>query len=515
MHRTRPTNAQARRRDAIQSPMLQGTDISGWRRVARWLLVIPVSAAALSLAYIGSQLLTLVTTDWVQFLDRSGLDLSIQGMLAFQAVLAIFLLCALWFLPTAFAVAFAAGWRWLSALASGLFTSLVLTGMYVWTTKPGSTNTVPHLAAGLADVLLVLGGALSLRKPRSPRPQLLTDGIAFGILLMPSLVAMASAPHELPAPPKLWAATLEKGTWEDVNTGSEFAATRQLAFARDRLVAVYESRSAPYQGKQPMAEYVLVSLDLQAGAVRNQRRFIGLWGATPSLYTASNGNPILADSSLTELKGYLPDAGPHFALSRGRVEQMSPDGTTMAWETTPGITLVDASALTPMGTHLDADVDTAVSQDAVLTDNISWPRAYPKDHSFVTLIDTQGEHLIFHGECAGRPSFLTNELILIGGVAVLDRQGHLVRKVDVPVNARFAGVSQNGKRFAVVVSESRGDPSVVLFEHFLLFDTETGRSLGMVRTEHMPANQTWSAFSPDGTLFASGDATALSLYQVP
>jgi hypothetical protein len=100
---------------------------------------------------------------------------------------------------------------------------------------------------------------------------------------------------------------------------------------------------------------------------------------------------------------------------RGRVIQMSPDGGTMAWETTPGSTLLDSRTLTPLSQHLDESVPTSVSKRAVLTDNILWIEDYPNDHAFVTLTDETGKHLLFHGDCAGRPEFPSNENVLAAG----------------------------------------------------------------------------------------------------
>ena len=496
------------------------TDVSTipmWRKVARWLLVVPVCVGAFVAAYIGSELVML-DSGWVRAVDRSDLNLPIHGLLALQNVLEIFSICALWLIPTFLAIGFAAGWSWLTRIVSGLFAILIFTGMYVWTTQPGNSREVPHVATIAAGVLLLIGAGLLFCRPRNLRHPLAVEITAFVVLLVPSLEEIASAPRALPSPPKIWTRTLQKGTWNAMNTGSEFAATRHLAFAGDRLVAVYESARAPYQGKQPMAEYAIVSLDTKTGGTINEKRFIGHWGATPSLYSNRNGNLILADDALTELHPDLTNSGLRFEVSRGRVEQMSPDGSTMAWETTPGITFLNASTLTATTKHLDFQVAGAVSRDAVLTTNMSRPVEFPNDHSFVTLIDSHGDHLIFHDRCGGSPNFLTNDLIFIKdceGIRLINRDGHLVRKSPMQGNDRFAGVSQNGKRFAVAVSESRGDPSVRLFEHFVLFDTERAKPLAMIRIEHMPENQSWSAFSADGELFACGDATALSLYKVP
>ncbi len=80
-----------------------------WRRIARWLLVIPVFASALFAAYISAEILMIAGNAWVQVLDRSRLNLSIHALLALQSVLQIYCLCAVWIIPTSLAAAFAAG----------------------------------------------------------------------------------------------------------------------------------------------------------------------------------------------------------------------------------------------------------------------------------------------------------------------------------------------------------------------------------------------------------------------
>lgn len=385
-----------------------------WRKVARWLLVLPATAMALFAAYIGSELFMLLGNGWVRAVDRSSLNLSIHGLIALQNVLVIFILCALWLISTSCVIGFAANWSGLTRIVAGLFATLFAFGIYVWTTQPGSSQRLPHIASVAAGIVLLIGAGLSLRRPRSLRPQMISEAVAFGLLLVPSLAGVASEPRALPSPTKLWTATLQTGTWHAMNTGSEFAATRHLAFAGDRLVAVYESAMAPYQGKQPMAEYTIASLDAKTGRILNQKRFVGPWGSTPSLYANRNGNLVVTDGSLTELHPDLTNAGEHFEVSRGRVEQMSPDGSTMAWETTPGITLIDAATLTPTNNHLEFSVADSVSRDAVLTDNISRPVEFPKDHSFVTLIDAHGLHLILPRQM-WRQAYLSNERAYLHG----------------------------------------------------------------------------------------------------
>jgi hypothetical protein len=490
--------------------------LPSWKTVARWLLVLPISVASSAVVFIAAQFLVVLGNGWVRGLDRAGLP--IRGLLEIRTVLEIFALCAVLILPTALAVAFAGKWSWRSAAGWGVTVALAPAGAFVWNTSPAGSSALPHAFAIAAGLVLVVGSLLSLRRFRRPRAQLVANLAAFGLLLFPCLEAIAMATKDATPPQKLWTITLQKATWDDMNTGNEFEATRHLAFTKDKLVAVYESKSAPYQGSQPMSEDALVSLDLKDGSVQRENRLIRKWGFTPKLYSTQDGEIIVDDGNLIQLRGDLTETGRRFEFTQGMVDQMSPDGSTMAWETLPGVTLLDTSTLIPTTRHLNGSAPTSVNRTAILTDNIHWIRDYPKDTSFVTLIDVKGQRLLYHGECGGRPDFLTNDLVFVagcGGVNLIDLNGRLVKHTKVAGNVRFAGVSQNGKRFAVVVNESRGDFPVVIYEHFILFDTETAQAIATVRTEHMPSYQSWSAFSADGSLFASGDATKLSLYQVP
>ena len=189
----------------------------------------------------------------------------------------------------------------------------------------------------------------------------------------------------------------------------------------------------------------------------------------------------------------------------------------MTWETFPGIALIDTSTLAVSPAHIDASIADSVSHDPILTNNIYWVKKYPTDHGFVTKIDSDGEHLIFHGDCAGFPQFLGDQRIFLAGcgkIRILDTTGKILREIALFGDPRFAGVSQNSKRFAVVVSESQGDPAIVIYEHFFIFDTETARPVTMIRSGSLPALQSWSAFSADGNLFAAGTPEQMTLYQL-
>src|ERR1700677_4852240 len=164
-------------------------EIPVWRRVARWLLVVPISAVAFVAAYIGSQLLMVLGNVWVRELDRTLLNLPIHRLLALQSVLNIFGICAIWLVPTALALGFATELRWRIALVSGTSAALALTGVYVWTTSPGGSGTLQHFAVTAGILVLLSGIVLSLRRRHSIKLLLLANAGAFGLLLAPSLVA--------------------------------------------------------------------------------------------------------------------------------------------------------------------------------------------------------------------------------------------------------------------------------------------------------------------------------------
>jgi len=303
-----------------------------------------------------------------------------------------------------------------------------------------------------------------------------------------------------------------------MNTSSSYNARRQVIFAGDRILVSFDAAPAAYEGKQPMATYRLLSLDVQTGQVLSSKEFLGKWGDIPMLYATADGHGILQHGSLKLLNPDLTDLGVSFEPSHGRVGQMSPDGSTMAWETFPGSTLLDSRTLTPLPQHLDESVPTSVSKRGVLTDNVYWYGKYPNDRMFVTLTDAAGKHLLFHGACGGRPEFLTDEKVIVAGcdkVRVIDIHGNLLRETKtMEGHATFAGVSRNGKRFAVEFNEVRGDPPMPLYDHFVIYDTETAEPIATIRVTDLPEYYSWSALSPDGDMFAVGSPDNLSLYDL-
>jgi hypothetical protein len=119
-------------------------------------------------------------------------------------------------------------------------------------------------------LLLVIESLMDIRRLLSPRGLFIIQIIAMGTLLIPYAAAIFSAQRLPSQPQKVWSVVLQPKTWQAMNTGSEYGATRQLIFAGDRVVVVFDAGMAPYQGNQPMSTYRLLSLDQATGVIKDQ-----------------------------------------------------------------------------------------------------------------------------------------------------------------------------------------------------------------------------------------------------
>ena len=346
------------------------------------------------------------------------------------------------------------------------------------------------------------------------------------ILLTVLLAALSSTGffQKRGAPPdaiRIW--TTELQSQEEVfpgrNTRSPFSSIRQVVFVGDRILAVFDTGSVHYQGDRPISTYRLVSLDAKTGLGKEWKEFERPWGLLPYLYATNDGHAILAGSSLISLNPDLTPAGPTFNFEHGGIEYISPDGSTLAWETYPGITLLNSHTLSPVGKPLEQSGPTSVSAHGVLTDSDYWYGDYPNDKAFVTFSDEKGSHLLYHGACESRPQFLNNDRVLLaacGHLRILNLEGKILsdsRLLGAQIN--FAGVSQNGMRFALSFSDQRGDPPETLYEYFMIFDVATAQPISKIKMTDLPGFQSWSAFSADGRYFVVGGPDHLSLYQLP
>lgn len=306
----------------------------------------------------------------------------------------------------------------------------------------------------------------------------------------------------------------------DSQTQSIFSATRSLAFAGDRIIVAARTGMRQVEGAQALdSVYQVLSLDAKTGLVKDKREFSGF--GSVEVFATSDDHVIVSGRKVLRLKPDLRDDGSFDYQASGhkfgRIQNISPDGTTLGNATRPGFELVDARTLERRQLTPQPSVDTSVSSKGFVTDNVHWIRDYPKDRSFVTYTDASGEHLLYHGKCGGRPQFLTDSLVLEPGCKnplIIDTSGTVVRTLPVTGAASFAGVSRNGKRFALQAGKFTGSHTLKS-ERFVIYSVETGEPVAEVAPDTPGEEQSWTAFSPDGSLFVTGSPLKLTLYRLP
>ncbi len=306
----------------------------------------------------------------------------------------------------------------------------------------------------------------------------------------------------------------------DSQTGSIFSATRSVAFVGDRIVLVSRTGMRRIEGTQvPASVFSLLSLDIKDGQ-RKDTRELNAFASLP-IFATDDGHIIVSGRNVLRLSADLKDEGTFDYHSTGhklgRVQNIAPDGTTLGNATSPGYELIDAHSLKATPLTAAPLADTSVSNRGVITDNVHWIRDYPKDLSFVTYYDATGDHLLYHGKCGGRPQFLTNTLILEPGCKnplIIDTEGNLIKTIPIKGEFSYAGVAQNGKRFALQVASFSGMHDLRK-ERFVIYNMDTWEPIAEVTPEAPAEQQSWTAFSPDGSMFVVGSPVKLTLYRLP
>jgi len=310
------------------------------------------------------------------------------------------------------------------------------------------------------------------------------------------------------------------GPHVDTQTGSIFAATRSVVFAGDRIVLAsgIGMRQIP-DAKIPARVYQVLSLDTQTGKVKDSRE-ITAFGSLP-VFATNDAHVIVSGRSVLRLTSDLKDAGVFDYHSQGHksgsVENISPDGSTLGNAISPGYELVDARTLKATELTSSPAYATSVSSRGFVTDNVHWTGKYPNDLGFVTYRDAAGDHLLYHGKCGGRPQFLTDDLILEPGCEsplIIDTHGNLVRTLSLTGAFSYAGVSQNGKRFALQLTGS-SDSRSAQHERFVVYSIDTWERVAELVPDRDAEQQSWTAFSPDGSMFVVGSPLKLTLYRLP
>jgi len=282
----------------------------------------------------------------------------------------------------------------------------------------------------------------------------IVNSIAILLLFGPSIVALSRRARTVPQPKELWSATLQQEQWQSMNTGSEYAATRQIAFAGDRVIAVFDAGfapSQPFKDKWPVATYRLISLDLKTGAKLKEITLDSRWGSMPYIYPTQEG---LIDVQSNPPRTLNPDLVPVTDASSA-----AQTNRTKA-QKRPGCG----------GANCD-------------------PLTYALGQNTVQL---RQKHF-----------------------QVVDSTGHVLSGGNLVEWGTFAGASADGRRFAIQSSYTEGDPDFVVYEYFTIYNAANGTVLSTIHMKDLPARQSWSAFSPDARYFVAGNPNKLTMYELP
>jgi hypothetical protein len=186
-----------------------------------------------------------------------------------------------------------------------------------------------------------------------------------GASLLLACTSLAFA-QKLPAPTRVWSVgPLTKsevamgatfgaegvslaGPIVDSQTASMFSATRCVVFAGDRVVLASKVGMRNVEGAQiPETVYQLLSLDALTGAVKDTRD-TSAFGSL-QLFSTDDAHVIVSGRNVMRLTPDLKDAGSFDYQARGhkagRVQNISPDGSTLGNATSPGFELIDARTL--------------------------------------------------------------------------------------------------------------------------------------------------------------------------
>src|SRR5205814_7967174 len=121
------------------------------------------------------------------------------------------------------------------------------------------------------------------------------------------------------------------------------------------------------------------------GEVKDSRELTAF--ASLPIFSTSDGQVIVSGRSVMRLTPDLKDAGSfdykEHGQRFGKVENISPDGSTLGNATSPGFQELDSRNLTTRQVTTDPSYDTSVNNRGFVTDNVHWIRDYPKDLSFV------------------------------------------------------------------------------------------------------------------------------------
>jgi len=356
--------------------------------------------------------------------------------------------------PSASAIGFAARKPQHRALSLGLSVSVLLFAAICFFLGLHDHSIFMEWVSIVATIIVLSAVVVSFFKLNFLRSLTIANSIAILLLFGPSMAALSGRTRTVPQAKELWSTTLQEEQWQSMNTGSEYAATRQVAFAGDRVIAVFDAGfapSQPTQDKWPVSAYRLISLDSRTGAKLKEITIDGRWGSMPYIYPTQKG---FIDVQSNPPRTLNPDLVP----------------VTGASSAAPATRTTTRERLECGAANCD-------------------PPTYVLGKNTVQLRQKRFQ--------------------------VVDSTGHVLSGGDLVEWGTFAGASADGRRFAIQSSYMEGDPDFVVYEYFTVYDSATGKALAMVHTKDFPARQSWSAFSSNGRYFVAGNPNKLTMYELP
>ena len=308
----------------------------------------------------------------------------------------------------------------------------------------------------------------------------------------------------------------------DSQTSLPFEATRSVVFAGDRIVLATMTGRRTSSGAQGAEQvYEVLSLDARTGEIKSRREFLAPPAGWLMLFATNDAHVIISGAGVWRVTPDLADDGSFDyhanGHERGSVESVSPDGSTLGNSLSPGFELIDARTLKPTSEFPAAWANGASLNDSGFVTNLR-SKEYWKYHGAITYIDAAGTHLLYYGKCGEFPKFLRNDLILEPGCEnplIFDMHGNLVRTLPVKGEFAYAGVSQNGKRFALQIAKFSNEHSLLKEERFVIYSVDSGEPVAEVTPDARADQQSWTAFSPNGSMFVVGSPLKLTLYRLP
>jgi hypothetical protein len=420
---------------------------------ARWVLVLgTLSATSLVLFMFLMGLMLWPDRSVVATFTAIGIPprATIETAHRFNFLLAILF----WIVPSASVIGFAVRKPQRRALGLGLSISVLLFATICFLSGRQDHSASMEGISVIAAMIVLSAVVLSFLKLNFFRSLTIVNYIAILLLFSPSIAALSRSTRTLAQPKELWSTTLQQEQWQSMNTGSEYGATRQVAFAGDHVVAVFDAGFGPSQpsnDKWPVSAYRLISFDVKTGAKLKEITIAGRWGSMPYIYPTQEGfidvqsnPPRILDQDLVP----VTDASGTARANRTTIQERRECG----------------------GANCD-------------------PPTYVLGKNTVQL---RQKHF-----------------------QVLDSTGHVLSGGNLVEWGAFAGASADGRRFAIQSSYTEGDPDFVVYEYFTVYDAATGKALAMVHTKNLPARQSWSAFSSNGQYFAAGNPNKLTMYELP